>query len=250
MTPSLIEASRRAFMASNGIDLQTPAREKRAAVRAYNPDYRRALPGAYHRFDYKTPGAALADAGASGNPYWEDPVQTAANYYDTVMGTDFGRARRDLRAFTTNPANNPLLNANRERDPRIAERWMATTVPLERNQPGGSNWKARQWFEENAPNASTAQDKAMAWDGLARFRQWQNQRPPRGILSSPIFAIATTALGSAFGMPLLQSALLKAAGLARIAPAINAIQTIKTGFDIGRGFANPRGSSSGRSPRP
>lgn len=55
MTPSLIEASRRAFMASNGIDLHTPAREKRAAVQAYGEMVRSAMPNAYNQFTYTRP---------------------------------------------------------------------------------------------------------------------------------------------------------------------------------------------------
>lgn len=239
-------SARRQFMAARGIDASTSPQALDAALGEYDRAIRKPVSGTnagvnypYHRFDYKTPGAALRDAGASGSPYWADPVSTASNFYDTAMGSDPRRARRQLRDFTQNPLNNPLLNANRERDPNIANTWMRTTVPLERKQPGGPVDKAAQWFRENAPNAKTPQEKAAAWDAYARHLQFKNQLPPRGITSSLAFKVATTLAGAAFGGTLLQNLALTKLGAGALIPAISGAQTIKTGFDIGRGIANP-----------
>lgn len=236
----------RQFMAARGIDASSSPRAVDAALTEYDRSLRKPVSGTnagvdypYHRFSYSEPGAALRDAGASGSPYWSDPISTASNFYDTAMATDPRRARFELRRFTSNAANNPLLNANRERDPNIATRWMRTTVPLERKLPGGPVDKAKQWFMENAPNAKTPEQKANAWDAYARMLQFKNQLPPRGITSSLAFKLATLAAGAAFGGGILQNMLISKLGGAALIPAINIGQGIKNAVDIGRGIRNP-----------
>lgn len=192
----------------------------------------------YRRFDWKTPGSALEDAGKSDNPYWGDPEQTAANYYDTVMSTDFQGSRRKLRDYVSDPRHNPLLNANRERDPQITERWMRTTRPLERNQPGGSNWKARKFFED-MPAATTRSEKAGAWDALARERQRINQLPPQGIMDSLPGMIASGLLTSWIGAPYI-SAITNAAKVpAGVMKVADWAGRIKSGVDYGKKIVGP-----------
>ncbi len=262
MTPATapMRGAYRQFMAARGIDASSSPRAVDAALTEYDRALRKPVSGTnagvnypYHRFSYSEPGAALRDAGASGSPYWSDPISTASNFYDTAMATDPRRARFDLRRFTENPANNPLLNANRERDPNIATRWMRTTVPLERKLPGGPVDKAAQWFRENAPNARTPEEKAQAWDAYARMLQFKNQLPPRGITDSiagkVILGLATSWIGAPYAAALSGGAAgMSAAALVPkgLMTAYDMASLAKTGFSIGKGILKKKD----KGPRP
>ena len=180
--------------------------------------------GVYRRFDWRKPGEGIKNYGMD--------EAAAARAADNTLA--FRRPTETPQQAAVRLADNPavsLADAHREVTRISNDRWRAQAVTDRRNF----------MTEMGITAQSTPKEKAAALDAWYRRLQFKNQLPPRGILSSPLFTIATSALGAAFGLPLIQTALLKAAGAGALIPAIETAQTIQTGVDLGRQIDNPRG---------
>lgn len=177
--------------------------------------------GVYRRFDYKKPGEALRQFGFT-------PAR-AAGIADRALTFQRPAGTAAENAVAVAMGNAPLPQARQQVD--------SITNDIYRARENASR---REFLRANGITLqSSPEAKANALDSYWRYLQFKNQLPPRGIIGSLPFTIATTLLGGAFGLPALQAGLLRGIGAGALIPAIGTAETIGTAYNVGKGISNP-----------